>query len=117
MADIKSDSKTAIGIAYINASNGNIQSRVDWAGTLVSLMGYAVQVRKDKMGQQLITVARQEYRRAIEDCKQEATQLDAVDKIMGILISLGPLIFESDPPYGRLDIRKFAPIPVQENNQ
>jgi hypothetical protein len=110
--DIKSESKTAIGIAYINASNGSTPNRVDWTGTLITLVGGAVQIRQDRKGMALINEARARYRGAIEAMKQEHTMLEAVDICMGILISLYPLIFEGDKPYGKLDLKTFNPVSV-----
>jgi hypothetical protein len=111
--DIKSETKSAIGIAYINASNGSTPNRVDWTGTLITLVGGAVQIRKDRRGNDLVKEARVRYRGAVEAMKQDHTMLDAVDICMGILISLYPLIFESEKPYGKLDLRTFNPVSTQ----
>ena len=112
MTDIKSESKTAIGIAYVNASNGTTANRVDWTGTLITLMGGAVQIRQDKRGMALISEARARYKGAVEAMKQDHTMLDAVDICMGILISLYPIIFESELPYGKINLNQFNPVSV-----
>jgi hypothetical protein len=113
LPDIKSESKTAIGIAYVNASNGTAANRVDWTGTLITLMGGAVQIRQDRKGMALVSEARARYKGAVEAMKQEHTSLDSVDICMGILVSLYPVIFESDRPYGKLDLKTFNPVAVQ----
>jgi hypothetical protein len=112
MTDIKGESKTAIGIAYVNASNGATANRVDWTGTLITLMGGAVQMRQDRKGMAIVQEARSRYRSAVEAMKQEHTQLDAVDICMGILISMYPVIFESDLPYGKINLNQFNPVSV-----
>ena len=110
LPDIKSETKAAIGIAYVQASNGTTANRVDWTGTLITLMGGAAQIRQDRRARDLVTAARARYMGAIEAVKQEHTALDAVDICMGILISLYPIIFESERPYGKLDLKTFNPV-------
>jgi hypothetical protein len=107
--DITPERKSAIGIAYINATNGTTANRVDWTGTLLSMMGGATQIRKDRMGMEIVKEARVRYRGAIEAMKQEHTSLDAVDICMGITISLDPIIFNSDNPYGKISVSQFTP--------
>jgi hypothetical protein len=107
---IKSEKKVAIGIAYVNASNGSTANRVDWTGTLIAMVGGAAQIREDRKGMALVQEARKQYRGALEAMKQEHTSLDAVDICMGILISLDPLIFDSERPYGKLDLKTFSPV-------
>jgi hypothetical protein len=108
--DITPERKSAIGIAYVNATNGSVFNRVDWTGTLISMMGGAVQIRNDRKGMAVIQVARQKYREAVEAMKQEHTQLDAVDICMGITISLDPIIFGGDDPYGKISLNQFNPV-------
>ena len=107
--DITPERKSAIGMAYVNATNGSTPNRVDWTGTLISMMGGAVQIRKDKLGMALVTEARARYKGAVEAMKQEHTMLDAVDICMGITISLDPLIFNNDNPYGKISLNLFNP--------
>ena len=107
--DITPERKSAIGIAYVNATNGSTPNRVDWTGTLISMLGGAVQIRKDKLGMALITEARTRYRGAVEALKQDHTMLDAVDICMGITISLDPLIFNNENPYGKISLNQFNP--------
>jgi len=110
--DIKSETKAAIGIAYVQASNGTTANRVDWTGTLITLMGGAAQIRQDRRAMDLVLAARAHYAAAVEAIKQEHTALDAVNICMGILISLYPIIFESERPYGKLDLKTFNPVTV-----
>jgi hypothetical protein len=117
MPDIKNESKTAIGIAYINASNGPVASRVDWVSTLISLMGGAAQVRKDRFAMDIVTASRKKYLEAVEDCKLEHTQLDAIDKCMSILILLYPVIFETEQPYAKLDLKSFNPKSLPQEDK
>ena len=110
--DITPELKSAIGQAYVMAMGGDVHDMMKYTKSLYILLGTGAQIRKDRRCSELIVKAREHYREAEEFYKQEHTMLDAVDILSGILISLGPLIFDDENPYGKININQFNPQSV-----
>ena len=107
MKDISEKDKVAIGMAFINASQGDARSRVDWTGTVIALLGTGAKIRGDRLATDLVIKSIEIYASAVDDLKQDVSTGDAIRKCIGILLILGPLVRDPTTPYGILSDMNF----------
>jgi len=110
---LPSELKSAIGQAYLFASVGDSQDRVNYTTLLLTLLGTAVQMTDDKRGMERIKDAREMFLPAIHDLKHEFTSPDAMVKCMNTLIFVGPMIFQQK--YGKIE--NIKSIKLENINQ